>query len=647
MNRAAGNALPRRFAIVAGLLVFGVVAAYLSLRDSPLATAIEGQSLGWRFELRGPLPPPPSIVIVAIDDATLAALQRWPLPRGVLADAVNRLTRAGAAVVGLDLLLLDREASGDGTGLGPGDSALLAALAATDRDLLVFAFTHDAEGAVDPASLEIAREAGFRVVHRPEGGELARDITATGLLVPIAPFRRVSGLGHVNVPVDPDGVLRRLPLAMALGEAWLPAFPVEAARRFLGLRVEEMVLRLDEGLSLGARRIATGPGLRLPIDYYGPAGTLATYSLLDLLENRVPEAAIRGRAVILGPTAIGVGDTFSAPFSQVMPGIEVLGTVVGNLVDGPLLDRRTGESGWDVSAIALAGLATFLLAGRLPPIAGAIAAGLLLLGWWAIAYYAFARHALWLDVTFPSAAILLVALLGVIARASLERRQRRNLAGYHAPALVDLLAAGGGASLDGQSQQAAILFVDLAGSTTRLERMTPDETVRFLRELHGRIERAVLAHGGVLEQFMGDGAMVMFGVPEPSPGDAAAALAAAIDLEADIGRWNETLTAAGGMAIDLRVGIHCGPIAFARVGGAKQAQVTAAGDTVNVASRIEAMTRDEDARIAISGAVVEGVRAVGRVSLLAGFVELPQQRIRGREGRMSVWVKRSRGPGAA
>ncbi|MGD9744256.1 MAG: CHASE2 domain-containing protein, partial [Dongiaceae bacterium] len=106
MTRAAGDALPRRFAIIAGLLVFGIVAAYLSLRDSPLATAIEGQSLGWRFELRGALPPPPSVVIVAIDDATLAALQRWPLPRRVLADAVNRLTRAGAAVVGLDLLLL-------------------------------------------------------------------------------------------------------------------------------------------------------------------------------------------------------------------------------------------------------------------------------------------------------------------------------------------------------------------------------------------------------------------------------------------------------------------------------------------------------------------------------------------------------------
>jgi len=645
MKRAASDALPRRFAVIAGLLVFGIVAAYLSLRDSPLATAIEGQSLGWRFELRGALPPPPSVVIVAIDDATLAAMQRWPLPRRVFADAVNRLTRAGAAVVGLDLLLLDREAPADGTGLGPGDSALLEALAATDRDILAFAFTHDGNSAADPASLEIAREAGFRVVHRPDG-ELAHGATATGLLVPIAPFRRVSGLGHVNVPVDPDGVLRRLPLAMPLGEAWLPAFPVEAARRFLGLRVEEMVLRLDDGLLLGVRQIATGPGLRLPINYYGPAGTLATYSLLDLIEGRVPEAAIRDRAVILGPTAIGVGDTFSAPFSRVMPGIEVLGTVVGNLVDGPLLDRRTGESGWDVSAIALAGLVTFLLAGRLPPIAGATVAGLLLLVWWAIAYYAFARHALWLDLTFPSTAILLVALLGVIARASLERRQRRNLAGYHAPALVDLLAAGGGASLDGHSQQAAILFVDLAGSTTRLERMTPDETVRFLRELHGRIERAVLAHGGVLEQFMGDGAMVMFGVPQPSPGDAAAALAAAIDLEADIGRWNEALVAAGGMPIDLRVGIHCGPIAFARVGGAKQAQVTAAGDTVNVASRIEAMTRDQEARIAISGAVVEGVRAAGRTHLLADFVELPQQRIRGREGRMSVWVKRSRGPAA-
>ena len=106
--------------------------------------------------------------------------------------------------------------------------------------------------------------------------------------------------------------------------------------------------------------------------------------------------------------------------------------------------------------------------------------------------------------------------------------------------------------------------------------------MQFLRDFHARIERAVLAHGGMLQQFMGDGAMVIFGVPEAGPDDAAAALGCARDLVADIARRNAELIAGGEAPFKISVGIHYGPVVIARLGGPTQAQITAAGDTVNV-----------------------------------------------------------------
>jgi adenylate cyclase len=177
--------------------------------------------------------------------------------------------------------------------------------------------------------------------------------------------------------------------------------------------------------------------------------------------------------------------------------------------------------------------------------------------------------------------------------------------------------------------------------------MSPADTVPLLRAFHARVERAVLAHGGVLERFMGDGALIIFGVPDPSAHDAAAALACARALVEDVRCWNIDLAAEGQKPLDVSAGVHFGPVVMARLGGETQAEMTAAGDTVNVASRIEKLTRDHDATIAISGAVVAAIAEPERAALMAGFAEVPTQEIRGRVGKIAIWVKPRERVGAA
>ncbi len=654
MDRLRGTLASRWWrAAVAAMFTALVVSGYVIGRDAPLASVIEGQALAWRFLARGPAPAPTNVAIIAIDDRTIAALKRWPLPRRVLAAAIEKLTRHRAAAIGIDLMFIEREQPSDGIGLSVGDLALHDALRAAPDAVIAVAFTFGPDRAISAADLPALREGAFRIVHRTQPGQSRGLLEAADALLPIEPLRDVAGLGHVNVPVDHDGTLRHLYPAIAIDGHLVPALPVELARRLMGLKQDDVAVLLGRGLAFGGRHIATDPTLRLPLAYYGPAGTIETYSMLDLLEDRIPPGRLAGRAVLIGPTAIGVGDTFVSPYSRALPGVEVLATAVANIVNGHILDHSTRTMLWDI--VAIIGLAALAFAAaHLPSTPAAVAATIAVIAAWiAVTQIAFSHASLWLSLVFPVAAAVLNAGAVAVSRFAGERRLRRdmerqrgNLARYHSPLVADLLARGETGDFAEREQFAAILFVDLAGFTHRSEHMTPADTARFLRNFHFRIERAVLAHRGVLEQFTGDGAMVIFGIPAPDANDAAAALDCALALIRDIGQWSAELNAAGDAPLRAGIGIHYGPVVITRLGGARQMHLTATGDTVNVASRLEALTRILDAAIVISDAVVGAIRAVGREDLLDAFSELAPQAIRGRDEKIGIWIRPSTRPPA-
>lgn len=642
-----------RHAAVAVAISLCLAAGYPFLRDLPPFATLEIQTLGWRFQLRGPSPPPASVAVVALDDRTLAHFNAWPLPRRIVAEAVRQADAAGATAVGLDLLLPELEGPFDGVTPGPGDRALRTALAAADLPVLGMAFTFGPADPIAPVVADAMERSAFRIVRRDAGGDPSLR-SSTGALVPAAPFRDVARLGHVNVPVDEGSALHRLALAIGFGDGYVPGFPVALAARHLNLAPDELELwlgrgpdRRGPGVALGDAFVPSDSSLRLVLDYYGPTGTVPTYSLLDLLDGSLPPGALDGRTVLVGATALGVGDTFATPYSGELPGVEALATATANMIEGQLIVRGLQTLPLDIAAILLLGLATFLLA-QLPSPAAAAMAGLgLLAGWLALAQLAFEARQMWLDVTFPSLAVLLNATWVAVGRLVFENRlrgvaerQRRNLSRYHSPLIADLLARDDTADLGDRSQDAAILFIDMAGFTSRSARIGPEATAGFLRDFHRRVEQTVLRHAGVLEQFTGDGAMVIFGVPRQNPEDAAAALACGRDLVAVIGRWSAELIAAGEAPVGVGVGIHYGPVVIARLGGTEQVQLTAAGETVNLASRLEAMTRTHGAAIVVSEVLIAAVRGLGRTDLLAGFEEVAPQAVRGLDRPVSVWILR-------
>lgn len=611
-----------------------------------VTASLEGRLLDLRHMARGPIAPPADFAIVAIDDKTLSRLQRFPVPRDAIAAAIDRLTDAGAKVIAVDLLLLERETPSIGNSLSPGDNALAAALTRHGKVILAAAAAPDVAAISDSWS-DLVRRNSFPVVQATPGLPQFT-MRPVGALLPIDGLAQAALLGHVNVPRDADGAIRRVPLAMPVDQSdYLPAMPLVAVQLLRDIARSELQLMLGASVSLGGNEILTSTDSTIALNHYGGQGTFPTYALVDVIDGAVPAEKLARKAVFIGSTALGFGDMFMSPFSPQLPGVEALTTAAANIAAGQYLRRDGSTFAIDVIVAGLLGLLAFVAANqRSLGVAGSATGAL----WLAAAlgtYLAFAEAYLWLDATTFALVLLSIGLATFIGRIVQQRRisgqlqhERDNLARYHSPLLSDWLAAQRRPSFNERAQSAAVMFVDVASFTRRSEQMGPAATVAFLRDLHGRIERAALAHRGVIEQFMGDGAMIIFGLPETAPDDAARALAAAQQLMTDLGDWNLDLKSHGAEAVRLRVGLHYGPVVAALLGGERQGQITVAGDTVNVASRLQEMGKEHGAAIVASAEFVASVQAAGRSDLLSGLQRLTGQRVRGRDEAIDLWIWR-------
>ena len=183
-----------------------------------------------------------------------------------------------------------------------------------------------------------------------------------------------------------------------------------------------------------------------------------------------------------------------------------------------------------------------------------------------------------------------------------------------------------------------MLFADIVGFSQVAERQSPQEMVAMLREFHSLMERAVFDNGGTLDKFLGDGLMATFGTPDTGPEDAANGLRCAHAMQVSVTAWNAERRARGGEAIWLSVGMHYGEVVLGDIGSERRLEFAVLGDVVNVASRLEALTRDLDASIIVSAACIEALESASAApALLEAFVAGGPQNLRGREETIDIW----------
>lgn len=610
----------RLYAAIAVVLtgLWGGLLGYSQLNgDAWFLERVEATMVDLRTLARGIRPAPPNVLIVAIDDETARIEGGYPVSRNTLSRIVDAVAALEPSVVAIDILLLD-------AGGADGDRALAGSLARS-RSVLAGAAVFGASRVTAPAYPDNA----FAAVPVADRFVLPREV-----------FAENAAIGIVNLATDHAGTPRYVPMVFRDASRIELAFPPQAASMALDAAP---VFETDRVL-LGARPIATDVGQRLPIGYYGPRGTVGTVSAAAVLAGGLDRLQVEGRVIVIGATVIGSGDVFPTPFDPVMPGVEVISTAISNILagDGLVRDRSTrlADAG---TAIVLPILLVALLAWR-RSLLGLAAIAAVLLAWLA-ANFALFKAGTWFSISLPLAAAVPPAVLfGAFQiwqdrrRASRFASQNEVLQRFQAPALREWLSDDPGFLAEPVRQEASIVFIDLSGFTGLSQVTSAAATRDLLDDFYRVIEQEALAQGGVITSFMGDGAMIVFGLPEPAPRDPASAIACATALVVRSEEWLDTQPATRGKKIGIKLGAHCGSIIASRLGGGSQQQITATGDTVNVASRLMEVAAQNDAELALSE---ELYRAAGEAFPTSGTLRGPvQTSIRGRSGTMTVWLWR-------
>jgi adenylate cyclase len=610
--------LPLVIALVLGGL-WGALLGYLHLNGHiGFLDRIEASLVDLRSMVVGVRTPPPIVSIVAIDDPTAAA-NGYPLDRATLARVVIAVAALKPKVIALDLLLVN-------PGSEAGDTELAAALRQIPSVIA-------AAGVFPESTQQVARDAEDPLAAIPE---------ASQLLLPLPRFADASAIGIVNVATDQTGTPRFIPLISRAPNRVDASFPLRAASLAVGI---DAAFERDR-VTLGGRRIPTDTGQRLPLTFYGPHGTIPTFSAIDALDDKLSAEAIENRVVVIGSTVTGGGDVFPTPFDPVLPGVEVISTAITHLIAGDSIVRDDNTRRTDAAtAVALPLILIGLIAWRRSAVGFTIIVLTLIV--WATSNMAAFSHGYWFNASLPIAASLPPALLFGASQLWLDRRRARHFAAQsdllqriEAPGLGEWLARDPTFLSEPVRQNASVIFIDLSGFTGLSETAGPVVVREVLSGFFEIMDNEARSHGGAITSFMGDGAMILFGLPEPARDDAARAAACAVRLCDRTRLWLGSYPALQGRRIGFKVGAHCGPIVASRLGTGSRQQISATGDTVNVASRLMEVAAARGVELALSADLM---RAAGpdNVPSHTGRLEGPQEaKIRGRSHSINVWLWR-------
>jgi adenylate cyclase len=608
--------------------VSAAVLAILFFLQPGFIRALDFKLLDEHFRLRGERAPVVPIRIVAIDDASLEKLGRWPWPRATLAKLFKQLADAKPRVVGVDVILSEPEVSPEQRVADHllsryqtlGVPAAGKPARAFERELMDLRQRNDPDRTLAAAmertpqviaayfSLERATEPGpplrtpldkFGFI-RLRGREdrtllLATASRATEPIPILAAASRL--LGHVNILPDADGTIRRETLAIGYRENFYPSLGLQVARLAMGAPADQMLLDLRGEVRVGPVTIPIDVEGRMLINFVGKGKTFPHFSAADVLSGAVPPETFKDAIVFVGATAAGIFDLRVTPYEEVFPGVEIHANTVENILGRRFLHRPA----WVEIAVFLLilvlpfGLGCVLR--RLRPLAGGFLALGLLLGIFAAGQLLFVAGGVWLPVLYPMLAVALTHVPITVHRAFTEERQRlfvkRAFQQYVPEGVVkNIIANPALLRFGGDRKELTVLFSDVRGFTTYSERHDAEKVVEILGEYLTRMVDVVFKNEGTLDKFIGDAVMAIFGAPVPQADHALRACKTAVGMMAELKALRQKWAQEGRDPFAIGIGINTGEVIVGNLGSVQRFDYTVIGDPVNLAARLESLNKE-------------------------------------------------------
>ncbi|MFH1595516.1 MAG: CHASE2 domain-containing protein, partial [Pseudomonadota bacterium] len=600
-----------------------------------------------KFRVRGPQPASQDVVILGIDDDSLKAVGRWPWSRDDMARLVSRLQEAGPRVIVLDIIFAEKQETATVRTLANlcqeiakrgGTEDIVALLEKEQQRLDVDRILADIISKNPPTILGFF----FRRVGGTTGGVEKSQLMAPSFirastynvvrLLDTEPSRvpligadgvelnlpeiseAAAGAGYFNMMPDVDGTVRWFPMTILYGADFFAPMSLVALAHYRDNPTSAITLsRVGvESIRLGNQEVPVDRHGRMLINYLGPPGIVPTYSAKALLEGSLPAEALKDKIVLVGATAVGIYDLRVTPFSGVSPGVEVQATVLDNLLRSNFI--RVPKFGLPLMLLILLGLGV-LLGLLLPQLSAAWAfvfTLLLIEGVTFSNYFLFSRLGIQLELFYPLMEIVGVYLGITMQRFLAEERERLRIRkafeSYVAPAVVqEMLKHPEALRLGGERRVITVLFTDIRGFTTMSEGLDPEALVKLLHDFLNPMSNIIIDQGGTIDKYMGDAIMALFGAPLEQPDHARQACRAALQMEDTLEELNRQWAKQGRPPLRIGVGVNSGPAAVGNMGSDRLFDYTAIGDNVNLASRLEGLTKYYGTNILISQATAEAL----------------------------------------
>ncbi|NHZ36587.1 CHASE2 domain-containing protein [Massilia rubra] len=606
---------------------------------------MDGFVAGLRMRIEAPVLDA-RIVIVDIDEKSLAALGRFPWSRDIQANLVTQLTRHyGAGAVGFDISFPEPDTSSGYAVLERLAGAELAGVDGLKAQLARLKAGMDYDGLLADALRGQNVVLGYNVSDKLRKGVLpapaftveslnGRELlayTADGYEANIARLQQAAaGAGIFTASTDADGVIRSSILLQRIGEAYYPSLSLATAAVYLKARaiapyfdttVEQLSqAEKDSGavpsislfLPRGQLRIPVGEGLTTYVQFRGrggPAGGAFRYvSALDVLTGATPPAQLKGALVLVGSTAPGINDLRATPVNPEFPGVEVHANLLKSILDNDFKSRPAAAYLFECGLVLAFGLVLSLAPALLAPLRAVLLTAAALAAAIGLNFYLYYEAGMVLGAAVLVLLILALFVLNLGFGYFVEVRKSHALVSrfreYVAPELVAEMADNPEQyTMEGESRELSVLFVDVRGFTTISEGLDPKTLREYINlYLTAMSEDIRDSHCGTLDKYIGDAVMAFWGAPVSFADHARRAVATALLMQASAARLDAQFQARGWPPLHIGIGINSGMMHVGDMGSRIRRAYTVMGDAVNLAARLEGVTKVYGAGIVVGEA---------------------------------------------
>lgn len=641
------------FSIV-GLCTWGMWKHYTKYAGrQDIINTLETKLLDFRFSMRGPEKPTGKVGVLAIDEKTIQRLGRWPLPRSMYEPAFKNLKKLGVSWIGFDVVFSEPERPllddvtpslkklkalpsvkkdqwpqyitseinhiQDMIEVSPGDVILASSIKAYQNIVMGYFFpTSEEEAKVlgkNPfRALGPMLSSEITTVILPEGRTLAKnypDLRGTGVVGNTEYLSKAtSNFAFFNNQPDSDAIVRWAELVKVLDGKLMPALSLKTAASALGreivaffddIGVEEIGLMNPEK-DTDLIKIPTDPegAGRILINHRGPDRTFTHFSFADAYDNTFSEKeqkALKGKTLLLGPTAIGINDQRANPFDSIINGVENHAAVVDNIFKGDFMRRPKNIYLTELLIILGIGILFSPVMIYSRAALSGIAAILFLVGYYYFDKYYWFRNGVWAYLGMPFIEITTLFISVTLYKYMTEEREKKKVRGafshYLSPDVIaQVLEHPENLKLGGDKKELTVFFSDVRSFTTISESLTPEKLSELMNEYFTPMTGIILRSGGVLDKYIGDAIMAFWGAPLDLPDHADRAALSALMMLLELDKLKVEFNKRGLPKIDIGIGLNTGPMSVGNMGSNDRFQYTVMGDAVNLGSRLEGITKE-------------------------------------------------------